>query len=179
MSVRTPQLLSGSSLRRTRCRRETAGWLMLRSYKPILVSRTGPHRATSRPSNSIRPGPWAEPRRALESARRCDDMAAEGGRSVHAPTSTPLRLARRGARWILVAAARGRPMRQGARLRWATAVGVGRDPCRRLRPAPLLESLLLAVRTAAATAAPPSRRRLKNSHVQLAFKARFAVSRAP
>jgi hypothetical protein len=40
------------------------------------------------PSNSIRPAPWADPRRALESARRCDDMPAEGGRSVHAPTSS-------------------------------------------------------------------------------------------
>ena len=29
--------------------------------------------------------------------------------------------------WILVAAARGRPMRQCARLRWATAAGGGRD----------------------------------------------------
>jgi hypothetical protein len=30
--------------------------------------------------------------------------------------------------WIVVAAARGRPMRQSARLRWATAVVAGRDP---------------------------------------------------
>ena len=45
--------------------------------------------------------------------------------------------------WILVAAAaRGRPMWQCARLRWATAVGGGRDPCHRSRRAPLLESLL-------------------------------------
>jgi hypothetical protein len=33
LSVRTPQLLSGRSLRRTRCRGEAAGWLMLRSHE--------------------------------------------------------------------------------------------------------------------------------------------------
>jgi hypothetical protein len=97
------------------------------------------HRSIDPPAGLVRARGRSLDGRWNRRARCATDMPTERGPCVHfdASTSSSPRYL-----WILVAAARGRPMRQCARLRRATVVGAGHDPCRRSRLAPVLESLL-------------------------------------